>query len=171
MTSEPKLGVLFVCLGNICRSPMAEGVFIHLARKRGVLERFDVDSCGTGRWHVGNPPDHRAVAVAFRRGIQLPSIARQLDPKTDFKRFELILAMDRANRDALLVAGAPPEQLYLLRQFDRTTEGHQETGLEVPDPYFGPEDDDEGFERVLDMLETACEGLLDALTEDRADPA
>jgi len=163
-----RLGVLFVCLGNICRSPMAEGVFIHQARERGVLDRFDVDSAGTGRWHIGAPPDLRAQAVCRRRGIELVSTARRIDPTTDFARFDLLLAMDRANRDALLRRGAPPEQVYLLRQFDPRTEGHQESGLEVPDPYFGDDDDETGFEAVLDLLERACAGLLDSLTEDRS---
>ena len=78
MTSDARTGLLFLCLGNICRSPLAEGIFIHLATERGVIDRFRVDSAGTGGWHVGNPPDPRSVAVAEKNGVRLPSLARQL---------------------------------------------------------------------------------------------
>jgi protein-tyrosine phosphatase len=152
------MGVLFVCLGNICRSPLAEGLFIHLARERGVLERFRVDSAGTGAWHVGKPADPRSIAVARAHGVHLPSVARQVDPETDFVRFGLILAMDRSNRTDLLDLGAARERVRLMRSFDPTLVGASEQELDVPDPYYG---DGDGFERVYEMLLRATTGLLD----------
>lgn len=153
-------GLLFVCLGNICRSPLAEGVFLHQAKARGVLDRFDVDSCGVGSWHVGDPPDHRATAVAKRHGVHLPSVGRQVDPDTDFERFELILAMDGSNRHALIRLGAPEDRVRLMRSFDPTLAGAEDHELDVPDPYYGGP---EGFDKVFAMLERACGGLLDEL--------
>lgn len=153
-------GVLFVCLGNICRSPLAEGVFLHLAAERGVRDRFDVDSCGIGHWHVGERPDGRAVAVAKRHGVELPSIARRVDPKTDFERFDLLLAMDGSNRHGLVRLGAPESRVRMMRSFDPTLRGAEGEALDVPDPYYGG---DEGFDRVFEMLVRACNGLLDEL--------
>lgn len=152
-------GVLFVCLGNICRSPLAEGIFLHKARERGVLERFDVDSCGTGSWHVGEPPDPRAVAVALRRGVELVSIGRQVDPRRDFARFDHVIAMDRSNLRQLLRLGAPEERVRLMRWFD--PENREGADLDVPDPYEGGP---EGFELVFGMLSRSCEGMLDVLS-------
>lgn len=157
--SEPsdRIGVLFVCLGNICRSPLAEGLFIHLARDRGVLDRFEVDSCGTGGWHVGKQADPRSIDVARRHGVELPSRARQVDAATDW-RFDHVLAMDRSNRGDLLALGAPRERVSLMRAWDATLDGEHD----VPDPYYGGAD---GFDEVYGMLERACAGLLDALVE------
>lgn len=152
--------VLFVCLGNICRSPLAEGLFIHLARERGVLDRFRVDSAGTGAWHVGKSADPRSIAVARAHGVHLPSIARQVDPARDFERFDLVLAMDRSNRTDLLDLGAPRDRVRLMRSFDPTLTGAPEHDLDVPDPYYGHRD---GFQRVYDMLLRATTGLLDEL--------
>ena len=154
-------GLLFVCLGNICRSPVAEGVFLHQAAARGVLERFDVDSCGVGHWHVGEPPDGRAVATAKRHGVHLPSIGRQVDPAADFARFDLLLAMDNSNRQALLRLGAPEDRVRLMRSYDPTLAGAEDHELDVPDPYYGRP---EGFDKVFAVLERACGGLLDELT-------
>lgn len=159
---SPRHGVLFVCLGNICRSPLAEGVFIHLARERGVLDRFDIDSCGTGGWHVGNPPDKRSVAVARKHGINLPSRARKLDPRSDFERFEWILAMDRSNHADLLAAGSTPKQTHLMMAFDAHFLATPSRAPDVPDPYYGGRD---GFDTIYHMLTQACEGLLDSLTD------
>ncbi|MCW5768922.1 MAG: low molecular weight phosphotyrosine protein phosphatase [Phycisphaeraceae bacterium] len=153
-------GVLFVCMGNICRSPLAEGIFLHLASERGVRDRFLVDSAGTGAWHTGEPADPRSIAVALARGVHLPSIARQVDPESDFERFDLILAMDRSNRTGLLNLGAPSERVRLMRSFDSTLRGAPEDELDVPDPYYGRGD---GFVRVYDMLHRATTGLLDEL--------
>lgn len=156
MHKDAPIGVLFVCLGNICRSPIAEGVFIHEAHERGVLDRFDIDSCGTGGWHAGERADPRARATANSRGVELPSIARKLDPRKDFARFHLILPMDQQNMDDLLRLGAPAERVRLMRSFDATAE-HP---AEVPDPYYGGA---EGFENVFDMVRRACRGLLNQL--------
>lgn len=150
-------GVLFVCLGNICRSPLGEGIFIHLARERDVLDRFDVDSCGTGAWHVGERADPRSVAIGKKHGVDVPSIARKFEPRTDIERFGLILAMDRQNERDLLSEGTPREQVRLMRSFDPTLNGASGKDMEVPDPYYGRGD---GFQRVYDMLTRACEGLL-----------
>lgn len=150
--------LLFVCLGNICRSPLAEGVFLAVAQERGVRERFMVDSCGLGGWHVGEPPDPRTLAVARRYGIVLDHCARQLDPSSDFERFDLLLAMDRENVRGILRAGGPPEKVRLLRTFEPVEPG--ETAPEepeVPDPYYGGS---EGFETVYRMLRRSCEGLV-----------
>lgn len=155
-----KTGVLFVCLGNICRSPIAEGVFRHLARERGELDRFEIDSCGTGHWHVGERPDSRALQVAKRRGIELPGRARQVDPASDFNRFDWLLAMDGENCASLVRLGAPEDRVRLVRSFDPTIDDLRDELLEVPDPYYGGPD---GFDEVFDMLERACAGLLDEL--------
>lgn len=155
--------LLFVCLGNICRSPLAEGVFLHRAAQRGLGSRFLVDSCGTGHWHVGERPDARAVAVARKHGVELPSLARQVDPATDFDRFELLLPMDRANRENLLRLGAPEDRVRLMRSFDPALQGAADGRLDVPDPYFGGP---EGFDAVYDMLTRACDGLLDRLLDE-----
>lgn len=153
-------GVLFVCLGNICRSPLAEGVFLHLARERDALERFRVDSCGTGGWHAGEPADSRAQAVARRHGVTLPSRARRLDSPADFERFDLIVPMDRANLRDLLDEGAPAERTRLLRSWDPALADRSEGDLEVPDPYYGGA---EGFNEVFRMVRDACAGMLDDL--------
>jgi protein-tyrosine phosphatase len=151
--------LLFVCLGNICRSPTAEGVMAHLLREQGLADRVELDSAGTGNWHVGHAPDERSAGAAAARGIELSRQARQVDP-ADFEAFDLILAMDRANHDELL-ALAPDadarERVRLLREFD--PEALAAGALEVPDPYYGGAD---GFEDVLDLVTRACEGLLDA---------
>ncbi|GIK20189.1 MAG: low molecular weight phosphotyrosine protein phosphatase [Leptolyngbya sp. PLA2] len=161
----PPRSLLFVCLGNICRSPLAEGIFLHLAHARGLRDRFEVDSCGTGAWHVGERPDARAAAVARANGVKLVSIARRLDPRTDFQRFELILPMDRSNRDHLLDAGAPETRVRLVRSFDPSLHGAPECELDVPDPYYGGPD---GFQHVYDMLTRSCHGLLDRIAPNHA---
>ncbi len=153
-------GLLFVCLGNICRSPLAEGIFLHLAAERGVRERFEVESCGIGNWHAGEQPDRRALGVAEKHGVVLPSLARQVRPAADFERFDLLLAMDGSNRHALLRLGAPEGRVRLMRSFDPTLAGAAGEELDVPDPYYGGP---EGFDRVFEMLERACGGLLDEL--------
>ncbi|MEO0512605.1 MAG: low molecular weight protein-tyrosine-phosphatase [Planctomycetota bacterium] len=146
--------VLFVCLGNICRSPLAEGVFLHLARERGVAERFQVDSAGTEGWHSGEPADPRSIAVARRHGVDLPSRARKVTPD-DLDRFDLVVVMDGSNRDDLVALGADPSRVRLLRAWDPEAE----PGDEVPDPYYGGDD---GFDLVYAMCDRACRGLLAA---------
>ena len=152
-----KPGVLFVCLGNICRSPLARVVFTDLLDRKGWRDRFEVDSCGMGGWHVGGPADPRAVAVAAKHGLVLVHTARQIDARADFDRFGTVVAMDRSNRDALVRAGAATDRVRLMRSFDPAIEGQSEAALDVPDPYFGAGD---GFETVYRMLVTASDGLL-----------
>jgi protein-tyrosine phosphatase len=155
-----RTGVLFVCLGNICRSPLAEAIFVHHARDRGVMDQFDVDSCGTGQWHVGERADPRAAKIAKKRGVDLNSIARQLSPRIDFERFHYIIAMDRENQRHLLDAGAPKDKVRLIRSFDPSYAGDEAEAPDVPDPFFGEGD---GFLHVFDMLEQSCLGLMDEL--------
>jgi low molecular weight protein-tyrosine phosphatase len=162
MTEPTKpIGVLFVCLGNICRSPLAEGVFAHLLRERGIEDRYHVDSCGTGNWHVGQPPDERSQEVALAHGVELVCIGRQLDPDNDFQKFELIIPMDRQNKRDLLEAGAPAQCVRLLRSYDPAMTGVSESQLDVPDPYW---DETDGFEIVYQMVLASCKGMLDELT-------
>lgn len=164
--------ILFVCLGNICRSPVAEGVFIHLARERGVLDRFRIDSAGTGHWHTGKPADPRSLAVAERHGVYLPSRARQVDPASDFPPtggteqagFDLLIGMDRDNCAALRSLGAPANRVGLLRGFDPALAGEPLHRLDVPDPYYGGP---EGFEHMYEMIHAACAGLLAGLLSGR----
>jgi protein-tyrosine phosphatase len=150
--------ILFVCMGNICRSPTAEGVMRRLLEDAGLGDRVEVESAGTGGWHVGEPPDERATLAARRRGVRLEGAARQVGP-SDFRRFDLLIALDRTNLRELL-AQAPDEEaaekVRLLREFDPAADGD----LDVPDPYYGG---DRGFETVLDMVEAACRGLIDEL--------
>jgi protein-tyrosine phosphatase len=152
--------ILFVCMGNICRSPTAEGVMRRLVEQAGLEDRIEVESAGTGGWHVGEPPDERATLAARRRGVTLAGAAQQVT-RDDFRGFDLLIALDRANLRELL-ALAPDEdaaeKVRLLREFDPAAAGV----LDVPDPYYGG---DRGFETVLDMVEAACRGLLDEVAE------
>ncbi|MCG6956053.1 MAG: low molecular weight phosphotyrosine protein phosphatase [Gemmatimonadetes bacterium] len=149
--------VLFVCLGNICRSPLAEGVFRHLVEERGLTDRFAIDSAGTGAWHVGQRPDRRSAQVAAAHGIKLTGRGRQVRAR-DLERFDVVVAMDRENlRDLQELAGTSDGhgRLHLLREFD--PEADQP---DVPDPYFeGPS----GFESVYRMVRRSCEHLLESL--------
>jgi protein-tyrosine phosphatase len=152
--------LLFVCLGNICRSPAAEGVFLHLIAREGLEDRFVVDSAGTGGWHVGNPADRRMRAAAERRGIHLPSRARQIE-LADFTSFDRILTMDDDNfRNVRSLARELGERPGLARIEPMTSHCRVHQVSEVPDPYYGGE---QGFEDVLDLLEDACGGLLETL--------
>jgi len=154
--------ILFVCLGNICRSPTAEGVMRRLVADAGLEDRIELDSAGTGGWHVGAAPDPRATAAARERGIALEGAARQVRPG-DFDDFDLILAMDGSNLRALRRL-APDEQarakLHLLREFDPASVGDPD--LDVPDPYY---DSARGFQIVLDQVQAACAGLLERVRQ------
>ena len=148
------MSVLFVCMGNICRSPTAEGVFRALADEQGV--DVEIDSAGTGSWHVGAAPDERATAAAAERGIALIGAARQVEA-ADFDRFDLIVAMDADNvagLQRLAPDGEAAEKIRLLREFDPEAGGD----LDVPDPYYGGPD---GFEDVLDMVQRSSRALLE----------
>jgi len=146
--------VLFVCLGNICRSPTAEGVFRKVVDEAGLLEHIEIDSAGTHAYHVGAPPDTRAQAAAKRRGIDLSRLRGRRATDTDIERFDYVLAMDAENHDNLL-AICPVGLEHKIRLFLEFAPNRPER--EVPDPYYGG---DNGFERVLDMIEEASEGLL-----------
>jgi protein-tyrosine phosphatase len=147
--------ILFVCLGNICRSPTAEGVMRHLLAQRGLAGEVEVASAGTGSWHVGSPPDARSAEAAQRRGIVLDGAAQQVRP-ADFAAYDLLVAMDRSNL-ADLLALAPDEagraRVRLLLE-----------EAEVPDPYYGGE---RGFDDVLDLVTEACERLVDEVAARR----
>ena len=152
--------ILFVCMGNICRSPTAEGVMRRLVSDAGLEHDFEIDSAGTGSWHAGDSPDRRATAAAAVRGITLEGAARQVRPR-DFEHFDLLLAMDRENLRELRTFSSDGDvagKARLLREFDPASAGAPD--LDVPDPYYGGPD---GFENVLDQVEAACKGLLDAL--------
>jgi protein-tyrosine phosphatase len=143
--------ILFVCMGNICRSPTAEGVMRRLLTDTGLDEVVEVDSAGTGGWHAGEPPDARATTAARRRGVALEGGARQVR-REDFDRFDLIVAMDRENLRELQARAPGDEAREKVRLLA--------PGQDVPDPYYGG---DRGFETVLDMVEVACRDLLDEL--------
>ncbi|HAH25140.1 MAG TPA: phosphotyrosine protein phosphatase [Prolixibacteraceae bacterium] len=147
--------ILFVCLGNICRSPGAEAVFNALIKKNGLEGELFCDSAGTAAYHVGEPADARMRLIGSKRGYDLTSRARKIDPNRDFDQFQYIIAMDRQNvRDLMGIARNKNErkQIFLMTDFC-----FNKTYDSVPDPYFGG---DAGFELVFDILEDACEGLL-----------
>ena len=157
MTQPYKL--LFVCLGNICRSPSAENIMNHLIQQRGLQDQIICDSAGTSSYHIGSAPDRRMAAAAAQRGIKLVGQARQFQP-IDFEQFDLILAMDKANYvDILREQKVDRNQVKLICDFCRI---HGDR--EVPDPYYGGE---AGFTYVIDLLFDACEGLLDAIVANR----
>jgi protein-tyrosine phosphatase len=149
--------VLFVCTGNICRSPTAEGVFLKMVQDAGLAGVITVDSAGTHDYHVGDAPDSRSIEAAARRGYNLaPLRARQVN-FADFDQFDLILAMDEGHRTHL-VRRCPPARAAVVKPM--MAYAVQRTGEDVPDPYYGGEN---GFEEVLDMIEDASRGLLAAV--------
>jgi len=162
------LRLLFVCLGNICRSPTAEGVMRALVADAGLEDDFFIDSAGTGGWHVGSPPDRRAAAAARARGLVLEGAARQVGVE-DFLDFDLLMAMDSENGRELRRLAPDEEQrakVRLLREFDPASGGLED--LDVPDPYYGAEG---GFEEVLDLVRAACAGLLEEIRAGRVPTA
>ena len=153
-----KKQILFVCLGNIVRSPLAENMFRSLAEERGVGDNYVVDSAGTGSWHVGDPPDPRMRRVAANHGLLYSGRARQFGVK-DFDRFDLIIAMDESNQSNLsrqAPSAAARDKIRLMREFDPFAE----PGDPVPDPYY---QGIEGFRIVFEIVERSCHNLLDAL--------
>ncbi len=151
---KEKITVLFVCMGNICRSPTAEGVFRHFVTGAGLEDQIEADSAGTHAYHVGEPPDRRATAAAERRGVSLAGIRARRVSDDDFERFDYIIAMDHDNQMHLLDQ-APEEHRSKVQLFLSFS---AEDGTEVPDPYYGGS---AGFERVLDLVESASRGLLE----------
>lgn len=153
--------VLFICLGNICRSPLAEGVFRGLVREAGLEDHIVIDSAGTSDCHEGNPADPRTIEVARRRGVELTSRSRPITAE-DVESFDYLIVMDHSNeRDVRRLAASvrPDARIHLLREFDPETDGD----LEVPDPYYGGED---GFVLVQELVERACAGLLEHIREE-----
>lgn len=158
-----KMRVLFVCSGNICRSPLAEGLFVHLARERGVDHLFAADSAGTHDYHQGERADPRTLRVGARHGIDVTSIAREVRA-SDFEEFDLILAMDRGHRRELSVRSPARHRhkIEMMRSYDRP-----DSDPDVPDPYYGGF---EGFERMYAILDVCCRNLLDALLAREVSP-
>jgi protein-tyrosine phosphatase len=158
------VGLLFVCLGNICRSPTAEGVMRALVSDAGMQDSVLLDSAGTGAWHAGSAPDERASAAARSRGIALDGLARKVTPE-DFERFDLLLAMDAENVSELKRMAADEAErgkVRLLREFDPAAAGERD--LDVPDPYYGATG---GFDEVFELVRAACEGLLEEIRAGR----
>ena len=153
--------ILFVCLGNICRSPAAEGIFNQKIKERDLENFFVVDSVGTGSWHVGNLPDQRMRITALSRGIELTSRARQIE-ENDLYEFDLILVMDKDNLDAVKSLSKDHKntissKIKLILSYSKNSQLD-----EVPDPYYGGQN---GFDKVLDLLDDAMDGLIDSLID------
>ena len=163
--SRRRVRILFVCMGNICRSPLAESVFRHLVRERGVEDRFEIDSAGTSGYHEGDPPDARSVATARARGVLVTGASRPLSQR-DLHDFDYVIVMDAENRmdvDRLQAAAGGAARVHRLREWDP-----ERSGLDVPDPYYGGV---RGFEEVHDIVERSCAALLDHLLLEEFDAA
>lgn len=159
---SPMTRLLFVCLGNICRSPAAEGIMLSMIEEAGLNDRVSCDSCGTSAYHIGEPADARMQDHAGKRGYRLLSRARPFNPVKDFDKFDYIFAMDQSNYDTLIALAARREhkdKVYKMTSFCSRIQAE-----DVPDPYYRGE---QGFERVLDILEDACQGVLDRLLSRR----
>ena len=161
MNDTAKIRVLFVCMGNICRSPTAHGVFRHMVKQHGLEQWFEIDCAGTHAYHLDMPPDLRAQEASRRRGIDISHLRARRVTVEDFERFDYVLAMDADNRNILL-SMCPRDHLHklsLLMAF-----APELNIQEVPDPYYGGAS---GFERVIDMIERATEGLLTHIHRER----
>jgi protein-tyrosine phosphatase len=157
-----KVSIVFVCLGNICRSPLAEGVFRHLVRHRGLAARFAIDSAGTTDYHEGDPPDARSVAVARRRGVKVTGQSRPLR-RADLETFDYVIVMDSENLAAVeRLRGQAVSRAIVRRLLEFDPDAGDD--LDVPDPYFGGSN---GFEYVHDLIERACTYLLDWIVRER----
>lgn len=159
MATDPVCSVLFVCMGNICRSPTAEGVFREQLRQAGLKSRVDTDSAGTHAYHIGSPPDRRSQQAAAQRGIDISDLRARVVVVEDFHRFDYVVAMDDGNLSALkaIQPQSSRAQLGLLMAY--APAGYPQ---EVPDPYYGGR---HGFEMVLDMVQTGCRGLLQEIMQ------
>ena len=159
MQRAPAVGVLFVCLGNICRSPLAEGVFRGELARRGLEGDFRVDSCGTGGWHVGEPPDPRSTEVAARHGVDIAGQRSRKLSREDFADFDWLVAMDRQNARDILARKPSGATSRVVRFMDYVPSA---PGLDVPDPYYGGPG---GFDRVYELLARGMGPLLDAMLD------
>ena len=165
MLHDDEVRVLFVCMGNICRSPTAEGVFARKVREAGLAQHIRIDSAGTHAYHIGNPPDERTQRAAKRRGYDLSALRARKVEVHDFMHFDYVLAMDEENLAILqdlrarIDAARLQAHLGLMMDFASDAANH---AREVPDPYYGGE---AGFERVLDMIEAAADGLLQRIID------
>jgi protein-tyrosine phosphatase len=155
---DKKLHVTFVCTGNICRSPIAEKVFVHELERAGLADDVHVTSAGTGSWHIGSPADARAVAVLRAEGYATEHTARQIDAEQ--LAADLIVALDESHRRALQAMVPEPERVRLLRSFDP----HAPANADVPDPYYGSDD---GFPEVLAMIRAAMPGMVEWVRTNR----
>ena len=156
MSHVKQLSLLFICLGNICRSPAAEGIMKQLVEKRGLSHRFYIDSAGIGRWHIGQLPDARMRKHGARRGYLFDSRARVFTP-ADFDTFDLIIVMDDENYEDIIYKVRNDEDKAKVHRMTEYLQKYKHYDS-VPDPYYeGPD----GFELVLDLLEDGCQGLLD----------
>ena len=160
MSDKSTISILFVCMGNICRSPTSEGVFRHFVQEAGLGDRIRIDSAGTHAYHTNEPADRRATAAAERRGYSLADMRARRVSGEDFEQFDFIIAMDRLNH-ATLVDQADAKQHDKIHLFLEFASGPED---DVPDPYYGGA---KGFERVLDLVEEASRGLLETLKENR----
>jgi protein-tyrosine phosphatase len=154
-----KKKILFVCTGNICRSPGAESIFAEMVKNSGLTDKFEIDSAGTSAYHIGEPADKRMQAHALKRGYNLTGISRKFDPSMDFDYFDLIIAMDNEHIFSLKRRArneADLQKIYKMTDFRKEWDYD-----EIPDPYYGGE---EGFELVLDLLEDSCEGCFSCLS-------
>lgn len=158
MSTFPKVKVLFVCMGNICRSPTAHGVFRHLVRQAGLEARIEIDSAGTHGYHVGEPPDQRAWATARSRGVEIGDLRARRAEVDDFLHYDYILAMDQDNYRSLarICPGGMKKKLMLFMDF-----APELRRPEVPDPYYGGQ---QGFDQVFDLVEAAARGLLSEIS-------
>lgn len=153
--------ICFVCLGNICRSPLAEGIFSHLIHKKGLDSYFHIESAGIGEWNVGQPPDARTVTVAANHGVIVSGQSRQFVSE-DFSEFDLIIAMDSENKRSLLKLAdnsTDRAKVHLLREYDLESN----RGPDIPDPYY---QDNDFFEHVYQMIEISCRSMLSAVYPD-----
>lgn len=152
--------ILFVCLGNICRSPLAEALFIHKTKTQGIAHLFEVDSCGTSNYNIGDGPDPRTRANAERNGVRMSHVARQL-ARDDFEYYDRILAMDSQNHRNLLASSDPAHhaKIMMMRAFDPGGAG------DVPDPYWGDEDE---FQEVFEILDRTLDAFIKHLREEKA---
>ena len=160
MSDKSTISILFVCMGNICRSPTAEGVFRHFVQEAGLVDRIRIDSAGTHAYHTNEPADRRASAAAERRGHSLANMRARRVSEEDFEQFDFIIAMDRLNHVTLADQADADyhDKIHLFLEFASWPED------DVPDPYYGGA---KGFERVLDLVEDASQGLLETLKESK----